>query len=218
MDLSRPEVREHFVRHSIDAVERYPVQGLDLEFMRAIPFFARGQVAKAAHLNEFLRKLRGELDRIGRQRGCRLELSIWSGTPQNYRFIRRGLFPPEFCELGFHGIDLPTWIKEVAGGPADAQHLVGWGWKARGAGGVASVGGAGAGQWNPGAGGDRQRLGTGRSPQPARGRGGDPPDRGHQRRGLPLQHPALCPGPDPGGGAAGFSQGQSFRTVRRKAR
>ena len=112
VDLARPEVREHFVAHSIDVVERYPVQGLHLEFMRAIPFFERGQEDKAAHLNEFLRQLRRELDRIGRQRRCHLELCIWSGTPQNYRVIRKGLFSPEFCQLEYHGIDIPTWIGE----------------------------------------------------------------------------------------------------------
>ncbi len=112
VDLARPEVRDHFVAQCIDVVARYPVQGLHLEFMRAIPFFERGQEDKAAHLNEFLRQLRRELDGIGRQRGCHLELAIWSGTPQNYRVIRRGLFPPEFCELEFHGIDVATWIAE----------------------------------------------------------------------------------------------------------
>ncbi|MBI2505038.1 MAG: hypothetical protein HYW07_17605 [Candidatus Latescibacteria bacterium] len=123
VDLARPEVRRHFVEHSIDVVERYEVQGLHLEFMRAIPFFERGQEDKAAYLNEFLRQLRWELDRIGRQRGCHLELSIWSGTPQNYRVIRKGIFPPEFCELEFHGIDIPTWISE---GLVDRLMLSAW--------------------------------------------------------------------------------------------
>lgn len=111
-NLALPEVREHFVENSMDVVERYEVDGLHLEFMRAIPFFERDEPDKVGHMKEFLQMLRRELDRIGMHQGRRLELSIWCGTPQNYQVIRKGLFPPEFCELEFHGIDLSAWIAE----------------------------------------------------------------------------------------------------------
>jgi hypothetical protein len=88
------------------------VNGLHLEFMRAIPFFERGELDKRGHMMAFLRELRAGLDRLGAARGQHLELSIWSGTEANYRVLRRGLFPPEFMALEFHGIDLPAWIEE----------------------------------------------------------------------------------------------------------
>jgi hypothetical protein len=111
-NLALPEVREHFVEHSIDVVKRYQVDGLHLEFMRAIPFFEKDQPNKFEHMNTFLRILRKELDRIGQTRGRRMKLAIWSGTPENYRVIRKDLFPPEFFDLAFHGIDPKTWIAE----------------------------------------------------------------------------------------------------------
>ena len=111
-NLALPEVREHFVAGSIDVVERYEVDGLHLEFMRAVPFFEKDEPDKIEHMNTFLRMLRKELDRIGGQRGRRMKLSIWSGTPENYRVIRKGIFPPEFLDLAFHGIDPRTWIAE----------------------------------------------------------------------------------------------------------
>lgn len=111
-NLALPEVREHFVAGSVDVVERYEVEGVHLEFMRAVPFFEKDEPDKIEHLNTFLRMLRHELDRIGRQRGRRITLSIWSGTPENYRVIRKGIFPPEFFGLAFHGIDPQRWITE----------------------------------------------------------------------------------------------------------
>ncbi|MFH1008253.1 MAG: family 10 glycosylhydrolase [Candidatus Latescibacterota bacterium] len=111
-NLALPEVREHFVAHSIDVVERYDVDGLHLEFMRAIPFFERDEPDKIGHMNTFLKMLRVELDRVGQKRGRRMKLSIWSGTPEIYRVIRKDIFPPEFFDLAFHGIDPKTWIAE----------------------------------------------------------------------------------------------------------
>ena len=111
-NLALPEVREHFVAHSVDVVERYEVDGLHLEFMRAIPFFERDEPDKIGHMHAFLRDLRVELDRIGERRGRRMKLAIWCGTPENYRLIRKGIFPPEFFDLAFHGLDPMTWIAE----------------------------------------------------------------------------------------------------------
>jgi len=111
-NLALPEVREHFVAGSVDVVERYAVDGLHLEFMRAVPFFEKDEPNKIEHMNTFLRMLRGALDRIGERRGRRVTLSVWSGTPGNYRVIRRGLFPPEFFDLAFHGIEPRIWMAE----------------------------------------------------------------------------------------------------------
>jgi hypothetical protein len=111
-NLALPEVREHFVAHSIDVVERYDVDGLHLEFMRAIPFFEKDEPDKIGHMNTFLGMLRKELDRIGQKRGREMKLAIWCGTPENYRLIRKDIFPPEFFDLAFHGIDPKTWIAE----------------------------------------------------------------------------------------------------------
>ncbi|MFA6107154.1 MAG: hypothetical protein WDA75_00165 [Candidatus Latescibacterota bacterium] len=111
-NLALLEVRRHFIEGSLDVVARYPVDGLHLEFMRAIPFFERGEPDKREQMLTFLRELRAGLDRLGAARGQRLELSIWSGTEANYRVLRRGLFPPEFMALEFHGIDLQAWIEE----------------------------------------------------------------------------------------------------------
>lgn len=122
-NLALPEVKEHFVRHSIDVVERYDIDGLHLEFMRAVPFFERDEPNKCEHMLEFLRMLRAELDRIGSRRGRPMKLSVWSGTPENYRIIRNGLFPPEFLDLAYLGIDPKAWAAE---GLVDILMLSAW--------------------------------------------------------------------------------------------
>lgn len=122
-NLALPEVKEHFVAHSIDVVERYEVDGLHLEFMRAVPFFEKDDPKKIEHVIAFLRMLRKELDRIGRNRRRRMQLSIWSGTPENYRIIRRDLFPSEFFDLAFLGIDPQAW---ASAGLVDILMLSAW--------------------------------------------------------------------------------------------
>ncbi len=123
LDLAAAEVRDHLAATALDVVAHYPVSGLHLELMRAIPFFAPGEPEKRRHLTDFLAQLRAGLDRLEQRRGQRLELSLWSGTETNYQVIRRGLFPPEFMALEYHGIDLEGWI---AAGLVDRLMLSCW--------------------------------------------------------------------------------------------
>lgn len=123
LNLAAAEVRQHLAATALDVVAQLPVSGLHLELMRAIPFFAPGQADKQRYLTDFLIQLRTGLDRLEQQRGTRLELSLWSGTEANYQVIRRGLFPPEFMALEFHGIDLEGWI---AAGLVDRLMLSCW--------------------------------------------------------------------------------------------
>lgn len=111
-NLALPEVREHFVKNSIDVVERYPdVDGLHFEFVRALPFFEKAEPNKIEHMTAFLRMLRKELDRIGRERGKRLLLSVMIPTPEFFR-VCRPTWPPEFFDLAKQGLDPEAWIRE----------------------------------------------------------------------------------------------------------
>ena len=68
MDWSKSEVREHHLSVYRDLLKHYDVDGVDLEFSRAIPFFKKDEPNKARHMNEFLKGLREEADRIGKKR------------------------------------------------------------------------------------------------------------------------------------------------------
>jgi hypothetical protein len=60
---------------------------------------------------DFLRRLRAELDRVGRQRGRRLELSLWLPTPEHMRILRP-MWPDRFIGMDAWGLDVDTWIEE----------------------------------------------------------------------------------------------------------
>lgn len=110
INLEHAEVREHLVRGLVDVAEHYPVDGLQLELMRAIPFFELDEPAKVEHMNAFLRLLQAELDRIGQDRDKRVKLALWLPTEGHHRYLR-GTWPEPFLDEANWGLDPATWIE-----------------------------------------------------------------------------------------------------------
>ena len=108
MNWARPEVRHHHVSVYSDLLEHYDVDGLDLEFCRAIPFFNRDEPDKTRHINEFLRSLREEVDRIGARRGRHLQIAVQFFTPEGCKLARPFLDPEPLQ----HGLDPAAWARE----------------------------------------------------------------------------------------------------------
>ena len=111
INLAFPEVREHLVRDLMDVVENYPVDGLALELQRAVPFFELDEPDKFAYMNDFVRMLRREMDRIGDRKGERLKLSFWLPTEEHHRILRSA-WPDRFFGDEVWGLDPETWIRE----------------------------------------------------------------------------------------------------------
>jgi len=111
INLAIDEVQQHLVGDLIDVVENYPVAGLQLELMRAVPFFELSEPDKCGRMNAFLRALRVELDRLGEKRGSRIELVLWLPTEEHHRILRSA-WPDRFLGDPAWGLDPETWIEE----------------------------------------------------------------------------------------------------------
>ena len=82
-----------------EAFQKWDFDGLEVDFMRGVPYFIPGTEPQNAHfLTEFLRKVRQHLDQRGQQRGRPIYLAVRVG--ENL----------DTCRLD--GFDVETWIKE----------------------------------------------------------------------------------------------------------
>ena len=107
MNWAKPEVREHHLAIYKDLLERYDVDGIDLEFRRAVPFFEKEEPEKALHMNEFMRRLRQEADRIGAKRGKHISIAIqclWDRESQTRPWLDKDPL--------HHGLDYKRWARE----------------------------------------------------------------------------------------------------------
>ena len=107
MNWARPEVREHHLAFYTDLLERYDVDGIDLEFRRAVPFFEKDEPDKVQHMNEFMKRLRQEADRIGARRNKHISIAIqclWDRESQTRPWLDKDPLN--------HGLDYATWAKE----------------------------------------------------------------------------------------------------------
>lgn len=99
LDYLRPEVRDWYARILQELLDRYDVDGLELDFMRGPTYFAANRVAEGMPvMTAFVRDLRRRLDEVGRQRGRRLLLGVR---------VQRNL---ALCEST--GLDVRTWDRE----------------------------------------------------------------------------------------------------------
>lgn len=108
LDFAHEEVREYVFRLIEEAVQRYPCDGLELDFQRFPTFFKSGgpdtpeqRMAKLSSLVERTRRL---LDREGQRRGRRLVLSarMPSGYDQQ---------PPTYANARVIGCDPAQWAR-----------------------------------------------------------------------------------------------------------
>ena len=107
MNWAKPEVREHHLAIYKDLLERYDVDGIDLEFRRAVPFFEKEEPEKALHMNEFMRRLRQEADRIGAKRDKHISIAIqclWDPESKTRPWLDKDPL--------HHGLDYERWARE----------------------------------------------------------------------------------------------------------
>ena len=98
MDYAHEEVRRRKLDIITEICTRYEVDGFDLDFLRHVYYFRRGQEADGAELmNEFVRSVRKRLDEIGEAKGKRLRLLV--------------RVPPQIHQCERIGLDVSTWIR-----------------------------------------------------------------------------------------------------------
>jgi hypothetical protein len=99
LDYAHPEVRDHFMAIIIETLERYDLDGLELDFMREPYLFRAGKEAEGALiLNDWLREIRARVAAAGTK----------LGHP-----IRLGVRVPSRPEVAAGwGLDVRTWVKE----------------------------------------------------------------------------------------------------------
>jgi hypothetical protein len=99
LDYAEPAVYDHFMSLTREYLERFDLDGLELDWMRTPPHFRPGNdTAGAAILNRFMRETRQLADAAEKRTGHRIELTV--------RVPNR---PDDARRLGF---DVPTWIRE----------------------------------------------------------------------------------------------------------
>lgn len=99
LDYRHPVVREHMLAIAGELVERFEVDGLELDYMRHPAFFRIGEGAACAYLmTDFLRRVRQRLDAVGADRGQRLDLLV--------------RVPPTLADCLRLGLDVRRWMAE----------------------------------------------------------------------------------------------------------
>ena len=99
LDYSYPEVRTHRMAIMKEIVEEYPVDGLELNFVRWAKHFPRDEAPeKAPILTEFVAEIRKMLDAEGKKRGGK-RLILGVRVPESV----------EACRLA--GVDIKTWVE-----------------------------------------------------------------------------------------------------------
>ncbi len=99
LDYAHAEVRDYYMALVRETLDRYDLDGLELDFMREPFLFSVGEEqAGAAILTGWIRQVRGLVDKAAQRRGHLIRLGV------------RVPFDPETA-LGL-GLDAPTWSRE----------------------------------------------------------------------------------------------------------
>ena len=99
MDYAVPQVREHILSVVRELVDRYDLDGIDFDFMRAPRYFRDGQVEAGTPLmTDMIRQVRRILDDAGDVKGGRRILCV--------------RVPMTVSDSTGAGLDVPTWVAE----------------------------------------------------------------------------------------------------------
>lgn len=99
LDYAHQEVRDYFMALIVETLDRYDIDGLELDFMREPYLFSAGKEAEGAViLNEWLRDIRRRVIAAGKKRGHPIRLGV------------RVPSKPEVA-TGW-GLDFQTWVNE----------------------------------------------------------------------------------------------------------
>lgn len=99
LDYAHAEVRDHYKALIVETLQRYDVDGLELDFMREPYVFSKGEEQEGARLlTAWMREVRGLADDAAKRRGHAVKLGV-----------RVPSWPEAALGLG---LDAPTWAKE----------------------------------------------------------------------------------------------------------
>ena len=98
-NYARPEVREHYLKLAAEVLERYDVDGLELDWMRTAANFDDDEIASGREiLTDFVRAVHRETEAAAKRRGHPVQLAV------------RVPAKPEFAHgLGF---DVAAWARD----------------------------------------------------------------------------------------------------------
>lgn len=108
MNFALPEVRDYHLEIYREILEKYDVDGLQMEFMRGVPFFDPEQSNKFNHMNKFLTDLKSMMKRLGKEHNKTYKLGIAFFTPTSGKYQRPNLITDPFEA----GLDVATWVKD----------------------------------------------------------------------------------------------------------
>ena len=110
MDYAVPEVRAHRLAIMREQVERYDIDGLELDFMRRAPFFRPDEGAQNAPImTDYICQIRQMLDEVAAQRGrdsLILGVRVPTTLDECQRLVTTGLITNV-------GLDVAAWIHEA---------------------------------------------------------------------------------------------------------
>jgi hypothetical protein len=99
LDYAHPEVREHYRALIVETLQRYDIDGLELDFMREPYLFSKGEeMAGSKILTQWLKEIRQLVDEASVQRQHSIKIGV------------RVPSQPETA-LGL-GLDAPKWVQE----------------------------------------------------------------------------------------------------------
>ena len=108
LNFALPEVRDYHLEIYKEILEKYDVDGLQLEFMRGVPFFDPEQGDKFTHMNTFLTDLKSLMERMGREQNRSYKLGIAFFTPTSGKYQR----PTLITDPVEAGLDVESWVKD----------------------------------------------------------------------------------------------------------
>ena len=109
LNYAFPEVRTHMSKIIFELIERFDIDGIELDFMRHPAFFRVAEAYQYRYLmTDFVCGVRTKLDEVGQHRGKPLDLAV--------------RVPPTLGDAKRIGLDAEVWMKEglvdmlIAGG------------------------------------------------------------------------------------------------------
>ena len=98
-DYAFPQVREYMARIMFEILERFDVDGMEMDFMRHPAFFRVEEAYGNRHLmTDLLRHVRGRMNELGRERGRDMRLAV--------------RVPPTLADSARVGLDVARWMGE----------------------------------------------------------------------------------------------------------
>lgn len=109
LNYALPAVRAHMTRIIFELIERFDIDGIELDFMRHPAFFRLAEAYQYRYLmTDFVYGVRNKLDEVSQKRGKHLDLAV--------------RVPPTLSDSKRIGLDAEAWIKNgmvdmlIAGG------------------------------------------------------------------------------------------------------